>query len=630
MRKKRTLKVSINEIKKYCPFVKNIQFLYNTNEKKNNLVLSVMSDLCPVGKAINEKHFIIIDNKSKINIIKILKQANMQSKVLVQCIKNKNIEKENMSNDDLLKSGKRNNNVLFYDILEKNKNDHSFQINDNTIQKNNIIYKYINSLDEYKLFKNNCNNNLKDLLNKLYTDKRYRIFTILNKYRINYPNVYIENNKLMLPSFYEFYQKYGYKPCIGNIRYQLSASFEDNNKNICSFSHKNKENYLFNFWNLHIDNVSNEKTVVWCSNDYLCLSNNEKIIEVGIETLKKIGNSSGGTRNISGSLLNHTHLEYIIAKWYNKESSLLFTSGYIANVGALETLGKLLNLIYISDEMNHASIINGIRESRCEKFIFKHNDMNDLERILYNLRINKQYENRKIMIVFESIYSMSGHISNIEYIVQLAKKYNALTYVDEVHAVGLYGNKGSGYLEELHLCNHIDIINGTLSKAIGSLGGFICANKYYIDVIRSYSSHFIFTTSLTPVNINTSAEAIHIIQNDMSLRKKLTQVVNKTKQKLQERGIQVLHNNSHIVVLMINSAEKCKQICDDLLKEYNIYIQPINYPTVPMGMERIRITPSPFHTDEQIFKLVNSLYTLFKKYQVNMFDKKNKHTLMKL
>ncbi|CRG97086.1 delta-aminolevulinic acid synthetase, putative [Plasmodium gallinaceum] len=612
MRKKKTLKVSINEIKKYCPFVKNIQFLYKNNENKNNVALSVMSDLCPIGKAINEKHLIIIDNKSKINIFKVLKESNVETKNLVEYIKkNKMIEDCENTEDSTSINLKESNNEDSCVLMKK---------------------KFSNSLvtseDAYSIYQNECNNDLKGFINKLFLDKRYRIFTILSKYRKDYPKVNIENNKLNLPIFYEFYQKFGYKPCIGNTAYKFiySTSNYDNNYNISSNNdiHVKKEEHQHFMWKLNKHAITDEKTVVWCSNDYLCLSNNEKIIDVGIETLKKIGNSSGGTRNISGSLLNHTHLEYILAKWFNKESALLFTSGYIANVGALQTIGKLLNLVFVSDEMNHASIINGIRESKCEKHIFKHNDMNDLERILKNLRTKKEYKNRKIMIVFESIYSMTGSISDIKEIVRLAKQYNALTYIDEVHAVGLYGKKGSGYSEELNICDEIDIVNGTLSKTIGSLGGFICANKYFIDVIRSYSSHFIFTTSLTPVNISTSAEAIHIIQNDINLRNKLRDVVKKTKEKLKERGLQVMDNNSHIVVLLINCAEKCKQICDDLLKDYNIYIQPINYPTVPKGSERIRITPSPLHTDEHISKLVDSLYTLFKKYEVNIFDKKNK------
>ncbi|CRH02876.1 delta-aminolevulinic acid synthetase, putative [Plasmodium relictum] len=613
MRKKKTLKVSINEIKKYCPFVKNIQFLYKNNENKNNVVLSVMSDLCPIGKAINEKHLIIIDNKSKINIFKILKESNVETKSLAEYIKKNKIIEEDNKNEE-------NNEYI---NLKKSNNENAC-----VLMQNKFSNGLVTSEDAYELFQNECNNDLKGFINKLFLDKRYRIFTILSKYRKYYPKVNIENNKLNLPIFYEFYQKFGYKPCIGSSAYKFNYSnVNNNNSNILMKKEEHEQPLL----NLPKSAITDEKTVVWCSNDYLCLSNNQKIIDIGIETLKKIGNSSGGTRNISGSLLSHTHLEYILAKWFNKESALLFTSGYIANVGALQTIGKLLNLVFVSDEMNHASMINGIRESKCEKYIFKHNDMNDLERILKNLRIKKEYKNRKIMIVFESIYSMTGDISDIKEIVRLAKKYNALTYIDEVHAVGLYGKRGSGYSEELNICDEIDIINGTLSKAIGSLGGFICANKYYIDVIRSYSSHFIFTTSLTPVNISTSAEAIHIIQNDINLRNKLRDVVKKTKEKLKERGIQVMENNSHIVVLLINCAEKCKKICDDLLKEYNIYIQPINYPTVPKGSERIRVTPSPLHTDEHISKLVDSLYILFKKYEVNMFDKRNKrHIEMKL
>ncbi|GAB69277.1 5-aminolevulinic acid synthase [Plasmodium cynomolgi strain B] len=674
MRQKKTLKVSIHEIKKYCPFVKNIQLFYNANESKskdkhnkNNVVLSVMSNLCPVGKAINEKRLIIIDNKSKINIFKILRKSNIISRQLVDSLAARSgtievkAEHRDQPSGGVTAVGRTlageygptgdargTESTLCGECLCKswgqlhppphtNSNSNSgtnTNGNSNTLSvvENTPTDSLTWSNEAYKLFQKQCTNELKELLNKLYLDKRYRVFTILNKCRKYYPNVHIENDKLLLPIFFQFFQNFGYKHCVGNSACRIGADYDVVADGLRSISPRKENNDECNSSNIRTSVMkrTNDKTVVWCSNDYLCLSNNQKVIEVGIETLKKIGNSSGGTRNISGSLLNHSHLEYILAKWFNKESALLFTSGYIANVGALETLGKLLNLVFVSDQMNHASIINGIRESRCEKFIFKHNDMLDLEKVLKNLRTDKEYQNRKIMIVFESIYSMSGNISNIPRIVQLAKKYNALTYVDEVHAVGLYGKTGSGYSEELNLCDHIDIINGTLSKAIGSLGGFICANKYYIDVIRSYSPHFIFTTSLTPVNINTSAEAIHIIQSDINLRNKFRQVVQKTKERLERQGIHIMKNNSHIVVALINSAEKCKQICDDLLTEHNIYLQPINYPTVSRGSERIRITPSPYHTDEHIEKLARSLYLLFKKYQVNMFDGKNSQAQMKL
>ncbi|CAA9991254.1 delta-aminolevulinic acid synthetase, putative [Plasmodium knowlesi strain H] len=659
MRQKKTLKVSIHEIKKYCPFVKNIQLFYNANESKskdkhnkNNVVLSVMSNLCPVGKAINEKRLIIIDNKSKINIFKILRKSNIISRHLVDSLAARSRTLEVKGQQEHNQRGEAptvgrtppDEYSLTGDVC-RTQNTHSGEclckswgkktsLHSNTLSvvenKSNVSLTWSN--EAYNLFQKECTNDLNILLNKLHLDKRYRVFTILNKCRESYPNVYVENGKLLLPFFFAFFQNFGYKHCVGNSACRIGGNYDGVADGLRDSTRRKENTNSWDGCNVRTSLMkrTNEKTVVWCSNDYLCLSNNEQVIDVGIETLKKIGNSSGGTRNISGSLLNHSHLEYILAKWFNKESALLFTSGYIANVGALETLGKLLNLVFVSDEMNHASIINGIRESRCEKIIFKHNDMVDLERVLKKIRTDKESKNRKIMIVFESIYSMSGNISNIPCIVQLAKKYNALTYVDEVHAVGLYGKTGSGYLEELNLCDHIDIINGTLSKAIGSLGGFICANKYFIDVIRSYSPHFIFTTSLTPVNINTSAEAIHIIQTDRNLRNKFRKVVQKTKERLEQQGIHILKNNSHIVVALINSAEKCKQICDDLLTEYNIYLQPINYPTVPRGSERIRITPSPYHTDEHIEKLAYSLYMLFKKYQVNMFDGENSQAQMEL
>lgn len=586
MRKKKALKLSVNEIKKYCPFVRKTARFYKegVEDQKRKVVLSMISDLCPVGKVLNREHVILIDDKSKKKVCDVLNDMNMNIQMLRKYIEgNEGKEKKSLHEKEtkLMESSSSNNESV--ELTDSN----------------------------YKVFKERCNNNLKEHINRLFLDRRYRIFTILRKYRDDYPGVFIENNRLYLSQFYDFYQKNGYKGCIGDhikrAPYIIGNCLQESTKSEGIDS--------------SVDPM--EKTVLFCSNDYLCLANHPRIIDIGIETLKKVGNSSGGTRNISGSFLSHTHLEYILARWYKKDGALLFTSGYIANVGALETLGRLLNLIFVSDELNHASMINGIRESRKEKFIFKHNDMNDLERILKHIRSEKEYAGRQIMIVFESVYSMNGSISKIPKIIELAKKYNALTYIDEVHAVGLYGKTGSGYTEQLNVTEEIDVINGTLSKALGSLGGFICANKYFIDVIRSYSSHFIFTSSLTPVNATTSAEAIHIVQNDIALRNKFHANIQRTKKKLLEKGIEIMDNNSHIIPVLVNCAQKCKQICDDLLKEYNIYLQPINYPTVPKGSERLRITPSPMHTDEQIDKLVNALYNLFQRYEVNLFAKKD-------
>jgi len=344
-----------------------------------------------------------------------------------------------------------------------------------------------------------------------------------------------------------------------------------------------------------------KKIINWCSNDYLGMGQHQFVIDAMKTALDAVGAGSGGTRNISGTTKYHVVLEGELAKLHKKESALIFTSAYVANLTTLETIPKVLSEItYISDSENHSSIIQGIRYSKAKKEIWKHNDLNHLEELL------KKIPDPKCM-VFESVYSMDGDISPIKQIVELCKKYNAITYLDEVHAVGLYGLTGGGIAEREGLQDDIDIINGTLGKAFGVQGGYIAGKKDFLDAIRSLAPGFIFTTSLSPVICAGALTSVKYVRDHNDLRNQLRERSTKTKQELTKSGIKVLENNSHIVPVIIGDAVKCKRISDDLLYKENIYVQPINYPTVSVGTERLRFTPGPLHTDTMIFDMVAKL-----------------------
>jgi 5-aminolevulinate synthase len=349
---------------------------------------------------------------------------------------------------------------------------------------------------------------------------------------------------------------------------------------------------------------------IWCSNDYLCMSKNSDVIEALAQGAYTYGVGSGGTRNISGNSHAIVEVELEISNLHSKEAALVFTSGYIANQATLSTISKIIpNCVIFSDQSNHASIIYGIKESNLEKVIFNHNDMEDLEKKL------KEYPlDTPKLIVFEALYSMSGDIPPVEKICYLAKKYNALTYVDEVHSVGIYGTEGAGICEALGFQDQIDIIQGTFAKAYGVIGGYIAAKREIIDSIRSYSPGFIFTTSLPPAIASAILSSIRYVRKNDEGRDALKSVVAKLKLKLKEKGIKFLTNDAHIICIMINSAELCQKVYMELLNTHNIYVQGINFPTVPKGQERLRITPNPFHTDQMIGHLVNSLDTVLKKF----------------
>jgi len=355
-----------------------------------------------------------------------------------------------------------------------------------------------------------------------------------------------------------------------------------------------------------------QEIVMWCINDYLGMSRHPKVINSAIEAISEYGIGSGGTRNIGGNNSCIIELEKEIATLHNKELALVFTSGYVANDATLTTLAKIMpNIVFFSDELNHASIISGISNSKAEKHIYRHLDVLHLEELLKQVDIN-----RPKIIVFESAYSMDGLFSPITQIVQLAKKYNALTFIDEVHTVGLYGNQGAG-IAELHGCAcDIDIIQGTLGKAFGTIGGYIAANNQIIDSIRLTASGFIFTTSLPPVIASAATASIRHLKNSSAERTKHQEVIAKVKQSFDKANIDYFRNHSHIIPIIIGDPIKVKNASNMLLDKYNIYIQHINFPTVPRRTERLRIIPTPHHTDQMISDLTQALVETFRELDI--------------
>lgn len=353
----------------------------------------------------------------------------------------------------------------------------------------------------------------------------------------------------------------------------------------------------------------NIKNIVnWCSNDYLGMGQHKVVLDAMRTALDMTGAGSGGTRNISGTSHYHVALEHELSTLHKKERSLLFTSAYVANEWSLIALSKIIpNIQFISDSKNHNSMIVGMSHSRAPKSIFKHNDMQMLEEMLQSSVDAKHIP----CIVFESVYSMDGDVSMIEDICNLADKYNAITYIDEVHAVGLYGKQGAGKLEELGLQGRVDIVNGTLGKAFGVQGGYIAADAVIIDAIRSVAAGFIFTTSMSPVTCAGALAAVKYLKENEDLREKHQERANKLKHRLIKAGLPVMPSTTHIVPVLVGDAKKCKEMSDRLLNEFNIYVQPINFPTVPEGTERLRFAPTPYHTDGMIEELIDALVTVF-------------------
>jgi 5-aminolevulinate synthase len=374
---------------------------------------------------------------------------------------------------------------------------------------------------------------------------------------------------------------------------------------------------------LEYNKGKNREVEIWCSNDYLNMSQHPEVMQTCIDVISELGTGSGGTRNISGTSSYHVGLEKCLAELHRKESALVFPSAYTANQSTISILCKNIDGIEIfSDELNHASLIEGIRNSNAKYSIFKHNDVEDLDRLL-----KKSDKDSPKLIICESIYSMEGIRSPLKEIVRLAKEYSALTYLDEVHSVGLYGPEGSGVAAELGISNDIDIINGTLSKAFGQMGGYIAANSQIIDYIRSFAPGFIFTSSINPSVAAASIKSIEISKVAETLRLKIKQNSSLIREGLRSINVPFISNDSHIIPILVDGPLQCKKISKLLLDDFGIYIQPVFYPTVPKGEERLRVTITPKHKKSDIDNFISCIDKAWDILELKRENNKNVHSL---